>query len=115
MQSKEQGYMSSNRTRPCMLNKNTSLQLFDLLRLQLNSLPINKYPLPLIRLRHSPLPNPRRKLIHHLLLRSLQQYPRRLRYACFHPQRNTELNRMGVADFERDELLARILWLDGDG
>ena len=56
----------------------------DLLRLQLDSLPIDKYALPLVRLRYPPLPDLRRELMHYLFLHSFQQYPSRLWCACFH-------------------------------
>jgi len=46
--------------------------LLDLLRLQLDRLPIDKYALPLVRFRLPPRSDLRRKLHYDLLVRTLQ-------------------------------------------
>ena len=92
-------------------HSNASLDLF---RLKLDRFPIYKDALTLVRLRDPPLPNISRELFHHLLLRSFQQYARRLRRARLHAQRDAELDRMRVADLQGDEELSWVLWLDGD-
>lgn len=85
--------------------------LLDLLRLQLDRLIIHKDTLALVRLRHAPLPNLRREAIHNLLLNPLEQYPRRLRRARLDLPRYPELDRVRVAYFQRDELLAGVFGL----
>ena len=72
--------------------------LLDLLRLELDSLPIHENALSLVRLRYPPLPDLRRELIHHLFHRPFQKYSRRLRCARFHAEGNAERDWMLVAD-----------------
>ena len=86
----------------------------NLLRLQLDSLPIHEDALSLVRLRYPPLPDLCRVLVHHLFHWSFQQYTRRLRCACFHAKRDAKLDRMRVADLQRNELLSWVLRLDRD-
>ena len=86
----------------------------DLLCLELDRFVIHKDALALVRLRDPPLPDVGRELFHHLLHRPFQQYTCWLRRACFHIQRDAELDRMRVADFQGDKLLSWVFWLDGD-
>ena len=83
--------------------------LRDLLRLQLDRLPVHEDALPLVRLGLAPLPDARRERRHRRLVRALDQQPRRLRARHPDAARDALLDRVRVADLERDELLARVL------
>ena len=98
----------------CITDLNTVQLLLDLLRLQLNRLPIHKYSLALVRFRSPPYPDLSGKLVHNLLVWSLQQDPRRLWCASCHSHGYSQLDRMRVAHFQRNEFLAWIFRLFGD-
>ena len=88
--------------------------LLNLLRFQLDGLAIDEDTLPLVWLRFPPHPDLGRKLHNHLFLNSFEKYSCRLRCTSLHPLGYSELDRVRVAHFERDELLAGILWLFRD-
>jgi hypothetical protein len=92
-----------------------SQPLLDLLSLQLDSLPIHKDALPLIRFRDSPLPNLGRKLHENFPLYSLQQYTRRLRHRSLHALGNRQLDWMRISDLQTDEFLAFVFGGYGGG
>ena len=85
---------------PICDSKTLWAQSLDLLRLQLDSLPIHEDALSFVRFWYPPLPDLRRELIHHFFFHPFQQYARRLRCACFHAEWNTEFDRMGIADLQ---------------
>ena len=97
------------------LTSTHSSHLLNLLRLQPNRLIIHKDPLPLIRFRLPPPPHLRRKLLHRLPVNSLKQNPRRLGHTGLHTQRNAQLHRVRVAEFQVNELLAGVGGRDGRG
>jgi hypothetical protein len=68
--------------------------LFDLLRLELDRLSIDKDALALVRLRSPPLPDLRSKLHHDLLFRAFEQDSRRLRRAGFDALGDSQLDGM---------------------
>ena len=102
---------TENAPYPTILPKHVDY-LPDLLRLKLNSLPVDENTLTLVRLRLPPFPNLRRKLRHHLLVAALQQDTCGLGRACLDALWNTQLNRVRVSGLERDELLTGVLGLD---
>lgn len=82
--------------------------LFNLLRLELDRLPVDKDTLALIRLRPSPFPNLGSELRHHSLIDALQQDAGGLGGTGMDAERNTQLNRVRKADLQRDELLSGV-------
>lgn len=86
-------------------------RLLDLLRLHLDSLIVHEYTLTLIRFRFSPLSDLRRELIDYLLLRTFEQYSRRLRNGSFDSLWYRHFDRMRITKLQRDELLSRIFGL----
>jgi len=92
-----------------------SVRLFDLLLLQLDGLVVHKDSLPLVRLRHSPPPNPGCERVHDLLVDALEDDPRWLRHAGRDALRYAHLDRMREAELEDDELLAGVLLEFGPG
>jgi hypothetical protein len=81
-------------------------RLFDLLRLELDSLSVDEDTLALVRLRSSPLPDLGRKLRHRSLVNALKENAGRLRRAGLDTLGNAELNGVRESDLERDELLS---------
>lgn len=91
------------------MKKYTSAQtLFDLLRLELDSLSVDEDTLALVRLWPSPLPNLRGKLGHLALIDALQEDASGLRCASLDAFGNTEFNGVGEADLQRNKLLSGI-------
>lgn len=89
--------------------KDTSAhRLFDLLRLELDSLPVDKDTLALVRLRPSPLANLCRKLRHLALVDTLQENTGGLGRAGLDTLGNTQFNWVGEADLQRNELLSGV-------
>ena len=87
--------------------------LFDLLRLQLDSLPIHKNTLPLIRLRFPPPPNLGREHVNDFPLHPFQKDPCGLWRTSSHPHRHPQLDGMRVSNLQRDKLLSRVFRLHG--
>jgi hypothetical protein len=88
-------------------------RLFDLLRLELDSLSVDKDTLALVRLGASPFSDLGRELGHNAFVDTLQQDSGGLRCASLNALGNTELNRVGEADLKRDEFLTGVGGFDG--
>lgn len=88
-------------------------RLFDLLRLELDSLSVDENTLALVRLGASPFSDLGRELGHNPLVDTLQQDSGRLRCARNNTLGDTQFNRVRKADLEGNELLAGVVGLDG--
>lgn len=93
--------------------KKCASSLFDLLRLELDGLSVDEDTLALVRLGASPFSDLGRELGHNPLVDTLQQDSGRLRCARNNTLRDTQLNWVGKADLEGNELLAGVVGLDG--
>ena len=93
--------------------KKCASSLFDLLRLELDSLSVDEDTLALVRLGASPFSDLGRELGHNPLVDTLQQDSSRLRCARNNTLGDTQFNWVGKADLERNELLAGVVGLDG--
>lgn len=80
--------------------------LFDLLRLELDSLAVDEDTFALVRLRSSPFPDLSRKLCHRSLVDTLQQNAGRLGCASLDTLGDAELNGVRESDLQGDELLS---------
>ena len=88
-------------------------RLFDLFRLELDRLAIDKNTLTLVRLGTSPVPNLGRELGHNPLVDALEQDSGRLRCAGLNTLGDTQFDGVRVADLQRNELLAGVGGFDG--
>ena len=88
-------------------------RLFDLLRLELDSLAVDENTLALVRLRSSPFPDLSRELCHRSLVDTLQQNTGRLGCASLDTLGDAELNGVRESDLQGDELLSWEAGADG--
>ena len=93
--------------------KKGASRLFDLFRLELDSLSIDEDTLALVRLGASPFSDLSRELGHNSLVDTLQQDSGGLRCASHNALGNTQFNGVGEAHLEGNELLAGVGGLDG--
>lgn len=89
--------------------------LFNLFRLELDSLAIDENTLALVRLGASPFTDLGSELRHLALVDALEENAGRLGCAGLDTLGNAQLNGVGEADLQGDELLAGIRGSDGGG